>query len=161
MLISARWFTGVLLGAAIIAFAFTLGRVTGHSGAAAVPAQPSAASAQGSVDFGVLNQIYSVLKSNYVEPDRVDPQTLYEAAINGLLGPVKDTGTFYVDPTTWQTQVGVSGTFTGVGATVSQQGDKIVVTAPIKGTPAERAGVRAGDVILEVNGESTQGWTVD
>lgn len=161
MLKSARWFTGILLGAAVIAFAFTLGRVSGHSGAGAVPSETGSVSAQGSVDFAVLNQIYSVLKSNYVEPDRVDPQTLYEAAINGMLQPVKDTGTFYVDPTTWQTQVGVSGTFTGVGATVSQQADKIVVTAPIKGTPAERAGIRAGDVILEVNGESTQGWTVD
>lgn len=161
MLKAARSTTLVLLTGALVAFAFVLGRATEHSSARS-PAEPAAASeGKGPVDFGVLNEIYRILKSNYIDPDRVDPQALYEAAINGMLQPVKDTGTFYVDPTTWQTQVGVSGTFEGVGATVSQQGDSIVVVAPIKGTPADRAGIRRGDVILAVDGESTAGWTVD
>ncbi len=168
MLKTARWTTMGLLVATLVAFSFVLGRATEPSsaGGASGSEPPAQSNDQSKVDFGVLNDMYRILKSNYIEPDKVDPETLYQAAINGLLQPVKDTGTFYVDPTTWGTQVGVQGTFEGVGATVSQQKDPqgndiIVVSSPIKDTPAERAGIRSGDIILEVDGESTAGWTVD
>ena len=76
-----------------------------------------------------------------------------------MLQPFPDSGTFYVDPNTVKTSVGPSGKFEGIGATVASQNGQIVIVAPIEDTPAERAGLKAGDVILEVDGESTDGWT--
>jgi carboxyl-terminal processing protease len=99
------------------------------------------------------------LGRDYVKPDNLDDQTLYEAAINGLLNSLNDSGTYYVDPETYKVNVLPSGTFEGIGATISQQGNDIVVVAPIKNTPAEAAGIKAGDVITSVDGESTAGWT--
>ena len=166
MLRAARWTVVVLLIVAVIGLAFSAGYYgrgsNGNGGRPAVVEQaaPTGQADQGP-DFDVLNQIYKILGDEYVEPDLLDGQALYEAAINGLLGSLSDSGTFYVDPTTYRVNVLPSGTFEGIGATVSQQGDEIVIVTPIMGTPAEAAGIQAGDVILEVDGESTAGWTVD
>jgi len=165
MLKVARWTVLSLLAAAVIALAFSVGFVVNNTnGGGSQPAGPSEAglSSNENVDFKTLNQILGILTKEYVDPGRLDDRALYEAAINGLLKSLSDTGTFYVDPDTYRISVlPSSGTFEGIGATVSQQGGEIVIVAPIKGTPAEAAGIRAGDVILAVDGESTQGWTVD
>jgi carboxyl-terminal processing protease len=165
MLKVARWTVLSLLAAAVIALAFSVGFVVNNTnGGGSQPAGPSEAglSSNENVDFKTLNQILGILTKEYVDPGRLDDRALYEAAINGLLKSLSDTGTFYVDPDTYRINVlPSSGTFEGIGATVSQQGGEIVIVAPIKGTPAEAAGIRAGDVILAVDGESTEGWTVD
>jgi carboxyl-terminal processing protease len=165
MLKVARWTVLALLAAAVIALAFSVGFVTnetrGGGSQSAAPAEAGLSSSE-KVDFKTLNQILDILKKEYVDPERLDDRALYEAAINGLLKSLSDTGTFYVDPDTYRINVlPSSGTFEGIGATVSQQGGEIVIVAPIKGTPAEAAGIRSGDVILAVDGESTDGWTVD
>jgi carboxyl-terminal processing protease len=165
MLKVARWTVLTLLAAAIIALAFSVGVVVndtnGGGSQTAAPAEAGLSSSE-KVDFKTLNQILDILNKEYVDPSRLDDRALYEAAINGLLQSLSDKGTFYVDPDTYRINVlPSSGTFEGIGATVSQQGGEIVIVAPIRGTPAEAAGIRAGDVILAVDGESTQGWTVD
>jgi len=165
MLKVARWTVLTLLAAAVIALAFSVGFVINETnGGGSQPAGPAKAglSSNESVDFKTLNQIVDILTKEYVDPGRLDDRALYEAAINGLLRSLSDTGTFYVDPDTYRINVlPSSGTFEGIGATVSQRGGEIVIVAPIKGTPAEAAGIRSGDVILAVDSESTQGWTVD
>ena len=165
MLKAARWTVLTLLAAAVIALAFSVGFVVnGANGGGSQPSEPAEAGASSNekVDFKTLNQILDILAKEYVDPSRLDDRALYEAAINGLLKSLSDRGTFYVDPDTYRINVlPSSGTFEGIGATVSQQGGEIVIVAPIKGTPAEEAGIRSGDVILAVDGESTQGWTVD
>lgn len=168
MLRAARWTVVFLLVVAAIGLAFSAGyygRDTDDGGAG--PAVDTEAPGQVEVDseeapdFRVLDEIYDILVDDYVEPDILDGQSLFEASVNGLLDSLSDSGTFYVDPTTYRVNVLPSGTFEGIGATVSQQGDEIVILAPIKGTPAEAAGILPGDVILEVDGESTEGWTVE
>jgi carboxyl-terminal processing protease len=72
-----------------------------------------------------------------------------------------DTGTFYVDPSTLLRDTDISGSFEGIGATVSQQNNEIVIIRPYPNSPAESAGIQAGDVITAVDGESTEGWPVD
>jgi carboxyl-terminal processing protease len=163
MLRVARWTVVALLGAAVIALAFSVGFVMNEADGGGTPAggPEGAAASSDEIDFDALGQILDILGNEYVEPDRLDNRALYEAAVNGLLQSLSDTGTFYVDPDTYRINVLPSGSFEGIGATVSQQGDEIVIVTPIKGTPAEAAGVRPEDVILAVDGESTQGWTVD
>lgn len=165
MLKAARWTVVGLLAVSILVLSFAVGYVVrGDGGSKTTPAatannDASANKAPGDTDFKNLNDIFSLLQSKYVDPDVVDRQTLYQAAINGLLQTFPDSGTFYVDPNTVKTSVGPSGKFDGIGATVASQNGQIVIVAPIEGTPAERAGLTAGDVILEVDGESTDGWT--
>ncbi len=165
MLKAARWTVVGLLAVSILVLSFAVGYVVrGDGGSKTTPAatannDASANKSQGDTDFKNLNDIFNLLQSKYVDPDVVDRQTLYQAAINGLLQTFPDSGTFYVDPNTVKTSVGPSGKFDGIGATVASQNGQIVIVAPIEGTPAERAGLTAGDVILEVDGESTDGWT--
>jgi carboxyl-terminal processing protease len=165
MLKAARWTVVGLLAVSILVLSFAVGyAVRGDGGSKTTPASTanndaSSNKSPGDTDFKNLNDIFNLLQSKYVDPDVVDRQTLYQAAINGLLQTFPDSGTFYVDPNTVKTSVGPSGKFDGIGATVASQNGQIVIVAPIEGTPAERAGLTAGDVILEVDGESTDGWT--
>jgi len=155
---AARWIVFSLLLAAVVGLSFGIGVIVERDGGGTAA---SPATEDDTPDFNSLYEIYGLLKDQYVDPDRLDPQTLYEAAVNGMLKSLSDTGTFYVDPTTYNTSIMPSGTFEGIGATVTEQNGKIMIVAPIKGTPAEKAGIRTGDVILTVNGESTAGWNVE
>ncbi len=161
MLRAARWAVAGLLALSVLILAFAVGYVVrgGSSSSAPVSASSPESGGDSATNFGNLNQIMSLLQQKYIEPDRLDRDTLYQAAINGMLQTLSDSGVFYVDPNTVKTSVGPSGKFEGIGATVSSQNHQIVIVAPIPNTPAERAGLKAGDVILAVDGESTEGWT--
>ena len=113
--------------------------------------------------FSILNEIYAILQEDFVNPDAVDPDVLRMGAINGLLQALGDPHTVYIDPESYSLGIDViSGTFEGIGAQVEQDpvsGDIVIVT-PFRDSPAEEAGVRAGDIVRSVDGESTDGWTV-
>jgi carboxyl-terminal processing protease len=161
MLRAARWTVFGLLVASVLVLTFTIGYVVRGDGGGSSSAESAGGTptSGANADFSNLNQIMKLLQDKYVEPDRLDRETLYQAAINGMLQTLSDSGVFYVDPNTVKTSVGPSGTFEGIGATVSTQNNQIVIVAPIENSPAERAGIKAGDVILAVDGESTDGWT--
>jgi carboxyl-terminal processing protease len=149
----------IIAGALVLAIiglgAFFLGRESKSE------AQPISSSATGDFDYSLLNQIRQVLGKEYVKQENLDDQALFEAAINGMLGLLNDKGTYYITPEDFQTDTTLTGSFEGIGATVAAQNNEIVIVAPIKDTAAERAGLKSGDVILAVDGESTKGWTVE
>jgi len=155
----------VVLAVLLLALTFTLGYVANDDpGGVAQPEieRPADGSnADGEIDFNTLNEILDILRSEYFDRDKLDDQLLYQAAIDGIIESLADTGTFYIDPTSNQLAIGLSGTFEGIGATVSEQNDRIVIVAPFVGSPAEAAGIASGDVIVAVDGESTDGWSVD
>lgn len=157
---AARWGVLSLLAVSILVLTFVIGYVVKDGGTGSGPADTPAATTD-SVNFTQLNQILRLLEERYVDPDKVDERTLYEAAINGMLGTLSDTGVFYVDPETVRTSIGPSGSFEGIGATVADSNGQIIISAPIENTPAERAGIQSGDAIIEVDGESTEGWTTE
>ncbi len=150
-----------LLGLSILILAFAVGYVARGDGGGSTspPAQTSSGEDTPAIDFAALNEMLRELQRNYVDPDRIDAQTLYEAAIRGMLGTLSDSGTYYVDPITLKIRPNLTGSFDGIGASVRGQEGQIVIVAPIKDTPAERAGIRSGDIVLEVDGVSTEGWT--
>ena len=138
----------------------TLGeRGGGQDGAVQVGTQPVSTSQ----DFGVLDEIYRILQSDFVDPGIVDPELLKLGAINGILRALSDPHTIYIDPVSYALGIDIiSGTFQGIGAQVEQDPitNSIVIVTPFRDSPAENAGVRAGDIIRAVDGESTEGWTV-
>lgn len=135
---------------------YTLGEDGGGGGASTV-------TITGEGDFGVLEEIYRILKEDFVNPEAVDPEILKLGAINGILQALGDPHTVYIDPESYSLGVDViSGTFEGIGARVEQDPvtGEIVIVAPFRNSPAEQAGARPGDIIRTVDGEPTEGWTV-
>ena len=155
----ARWAALGVFAAVTLTLLFAAGYVTRDRG----NSTSSTSRGQAPVvdDFANLNGIYKLLQDKYVDPSLVDRTALYQAAITGMLRPFPDSGTFYVDPNTVNTSVGPSGTFEGIGATIAAESGRIVISSTIDNSPAQRAGLRAGDVLLEVDGASTQGWTTE
>jgi len=114
-------------------------------------------------DFGILDEIYKVIREDFVDQSSVDIATLREGAIDGVIQALDDPHTIYIDPESYALGVDViSGEFQGIGARVEQDSttDEIVIVAPFRDSPAEKAGIRSGDVVLTVDGESMEGWNV-
>ena len=150
----------------MLAFVFTLGYVindgdNGTATSASDEPDSTDSDTNSAFDFDTLDEIVDILEDEYVNQENLDDQALYEAAITGLLGTLPDSGTFYIDPGSYQLSIGPSGAFEGIGATVQQIGNEIVIVRPIDGSPAEAAGIQSGDAILAVDGESTEGWSVN
>jgi carboxyl-terminal processing protease len=139
--------------------AFAIGRET--KGTKTEAAVATTAQTTGPYNYDVLNQIRSLLGQYYVRPENLDDQSLFEGAVNGMLDVLSDSGTYYVSPDVHQRSTLLTGAFEGIGATISTENNEIVIVAPIKDTPADRAGLVSGDVILAVDGESMTGWTTD
>lgn len=158
--------TGVLLlliAALLVAAGFLARYATEPSSAAAPSAASKATTAEAAaLDFAILPEILSIIQKQYVDPDKVDLSALYEGAINGIFTALNDPHSTYIDPKTYAVgKDDFSGAFSGIGATVSRQNDNVVIVQPIPGTPAERAGLKGGDVVLEVNGAKATGWSVE
>jgi carboxyl-terminal processing protease len=86
---------------------------------------------------------------------------LAQGAIKGMVEALDDPYTAYLDAETYQLSLrSLEGKFEGIGAYVAVEDGQIVIIAPIADSPAERAGIRAGDVILEIDGRSTSGMSL-
>jgi carboxyl-terminal processing protease len=157
----AKWTAAGLLGLALMALCFGLGygvrMATEGSLQSTVGALGDRTS--GSPDFAVLNEIYSDIKKNYIDSDKLSASTLRTGAIDGLIKSVGDAHMGYLNQSAFLSEGdGVSGSFSGVGATVQPRNGELVL-APLPNTPAEHAGIRPDDVLISVDGVSAKGWT--
>ncbi|WP_416212767.1 S41 family peptidase [Paenibacillus donghaensis] len=97
-----------------------------------------------------------LIQSNYYQD--VDRSKLIDGAINGMMQSLDDPYSSYMGKkTAKEFEETIEGSFSGIGAEVSTENGNVVVVSPIKGSPAEKAGIRAKDIILTVNGESLHG----
>ena len=109
----------------------------------------------------VVGEAWNIIFQDYVERDRLDASQMSQAAIEGMVKALDDPYTSYLDPETYQlTLSSLEGKFEGIGAQVTIENDQIMVIAPIADSPADRAGIRAGDVILEIDGKPTAGMSL-
>ena len=110
-------------------------------------------------ELAVVWQVWSMLANEHVDRATFDPEIFTEASIRGMLVALNDPHTNYVRPDVFGIEnADIRGRFEGIGAHVSMNADgRLVVVGPIADSPAERAGIRPGDIILEVDGESLQG----
>ena len=103
--------------------------------------------------------MWALLTKEHVDRKEFDAEEFEEAAIRGMLQALGDPHTNYVGPSAFEIQnQDLQGKFEGIGANVSMRADgKVQIVAPLKGGPAEAAGLKPGDIILEVDGESLEG----
>jgi carboxyl-terminal processing protease len=99
------------------------------------------------------------VRDDYVDQEALDPEKQTYGAIEGMLDTLGDEGhtRFLTPEEREQNEEGLSGTYVGIGVQLEAERDEVVVAAPIENSPADRAGIRAGDVLIAVNGESVRG----
>lgn len=148
----------VLLLLVALLTAFLAGAVTGFA------ARPALA-AERPTQFEVFWEVWDLVERYFVDRDKIDPQQMTYGAIQGMLATLGDQNhtAFFSPQEAQQQQSALDGSFEGIGAYVESTEAGFRIIAPIHGSPAEEAGILAGDIILRVDGEDITGlpeWEV-
>jgi len=111
-------------------------------------------------DFSLMAQAWNTIQSQYVNRSALHNEDLTYGAIGGMVDSLGDTGhsTFLTPSMVKDLKNMERGEFKGIGVEIQIKGPHVVVVAPIDGSPAERAGLRAGDIILKVAGQDVTDW---
>ncbi|MCL4403738.1 S41 family peptidase [Patescibacteria group bacterium] len=113
-------------------------------------------------DVSVLWDTIALLKQKYYDIKNISDQDLIYGAAAGATQAVGDPYTVFFSPQDAQSfSDNLNGDFGGIGAEIGTQKGQLVIIAPLKGTPADAAGLKSGDAIMAVNGSSTAGMTAD
>jgi len=111
-------------------------------------------------DIGNLVKVIALIRTQYLWP--ADFNTLVDGAIKGIVESLGDDYSVYLEPETYkQLREQIKGTFGGIGLLVGMDGDNITVVRPFEGTPAERAGIKAGDIIIGVGDKDVTGMDLE
>lgn len=110
-----------------------------------------------------LFETISLIREKFYSETPLDEEKLLEEAIRGILRALPDPYARYLNPEDYRIETNdtLEGEFSGIGIVIAIRDEKLTVISPIEGSPADRAGVKAGDVILAIDGESTQGMSLD
>jgi carboxyl-terminal processing protease len=124
------------------------------------PTLNTSGESQISTSLRTFTQAYDIVEQNYAEPVKAD-KAIYDGAIPGMLRVLDPHSTFF-DPKAYaMLKESQSGKYYGIGMTIGPRNNHIVVIAPFAGTPAYKAGVRPGDVIVAVNGKPTDNMSTE
>jgi len=114
------------------------------------------------VDFSLFWKVYNDLNAKYVDKSKVDPQKIIYGAISGLVNSVGDPYTVFFEPVTSKKfQEEITGSFGGVGIEIGKRNNILTVIAPLKNTPAFKAGIKAGDKILKIDAKPTTNLAIE
>ncbi len=113
------------------------------------------------LDFSKFWTVFEKVQADYYDKTAIDQQKLLDGAISGMVSSLDDPFTTYLPPVrNSDFKQAMAGQFTGIGAELGMKEKQIIVIAPIDGSPAQKAGIRAGDAILKVDSLSTAGLTL-
>jgi len=117
-------------------------------------------SARKEPDFKLMGQAWNTIQSQYVNRSSLQSEELTYGAISGMVDALGDTGhsTFLTPAMVKDLKNMERGEFKGIGIEIQIKGPHVVVVSPIENSPADRAGVRAGDIILRVAGQDVTDW---
>jgi carboxyl-terminal processing protease len=101
----------------------------------------------------LFSDVIDLVENNYVEP--VDSKELIEKAIQGMVHSLDPHSSLLAPDDFKELQIDTQGEFTGIGVSITMKDGFVTVISPIEGTPAYKAGIKAGDKIIKVNGKAT------
>jgi carboxyl-terminal processing protease len=147
--------TSVIVFVCLFLFVFGLGTGTGifiqrNNSQALVVSQDSL------TQFQLVEDAWNITRTNYVDQTATQPQTLAYGTIGGMISSLGDTGhsTFLTPQQVQQQNDYEQGKLQGIGVEVQEKNGQVVIAAPFDGSPAQKAGLRSGDIILKVNGQA-------
>ncbi|MBI4117102.1 MAG: S41 family peptidase [Parcubacteria group bacterium] len=115
-----------------------------------------------SVDFSLFWDAWNLINEKYVDRSNLDTQEMVFGAIRGMVESVGDPFTLFLEAKeSKRLEEDIRGEFAGVGIEIGIREDILTVIAPLKDTPADRAGIIAGDRILKIDGDSTAGVNLE
>jgi len=123
--------------------------------AATLPGEPT--------EFGTFWQAWDLVHRYFVDRDALDTSQLTYGAIRGMVAALGDEGhtTFLTPEEVQRHRADTSGVYSGIGAQIGMENGMPVIVAPFDGSPAQKAGVKAGDLIMEVDGQDVSTWTLN
>lgn len=108
--------------------------------------------------FQRVAEVWKILQREHIGGEQLDGQELSDGAIRGMMQALDDPYAGFLTPDQFVLHTSdIQGFFEGIGAEVAVRDGEITILAPMPDTPAEKAGIRPGDIILEIEGESTKG----
>ncbi|MBI2068624.1 MAG: S41 family peptidase [Candidatus Yanofskybacteria bacterium] len=114
------------------------------------------------VDFSLFWKVYSDLQEKYVDSSKLEPEKVLYGAIGGMVNSIGDPYTTFFEPqNSKKFQEEISGSFGGVGIEIGKRNDILTVIAPLKDTPAYKAGIKAGDKILKIDNKPTDNISIE
>ncbi len=124
--------------------------------------EPEAGKISQDVDFHLFWEVWNKLKSQYVDKDKLSDKKLFYGALKGMVAAVGDPYTVFMNPQlAHEFKDDLAGTFEGIGAEIGIKNDILTIIAPLPDMPAEKAGLRAGDKVYAIDGQSTAGISID
>ncbi len=115
------------------------------------------------LDFSLFWEAYYKLKENFLEKEKISDKDILYGAISGMVKSLGDPYSSFYNPKETERfiQEDIKGEYEGVGMYIGIRNNQLQVISPLKGTPAYRAGLKAGDKILAINGTSTEGMSLE
>ncbi len=109
-------------------------------------------------EFDRLGEAWSLLEREHIDRQELDPKSVSDGAIRGMLQALDDPYASFLDAQQFDIESQeIRGFFEGIGAQVGIREERLTIIAPLPDTPAEQSGIRPGDIILEIDGESADG----
>lgn len=116
---------------------------------------------QSITNFDLFWDVWNQIENKYVDKNKINHQKMYYGAIKGIVSSLDDPYSFFLTPEeNKQSKDDLQGKFEGIGAQLGLKDNRIIIIAPLKKSPAETAGVKAGDFIIAVDNKKTDGWTL-
>lgn len=113
------------------------------------------------LDLSLFWEVWDRLNRYYIDKKAIIPQKIVYGAISGMVNALGDPYTIFLPPDqNKESKDDLGGKLEGIGVQLGVKDKKIVVIAPLKGTPADRAGMKTGDWIMKVDGKDTSDWTL-
>ena len=114
------------------------------------------------VDFSLFWDAWSIIQSKYVDRDKLNPEQMTFGAISGLVQSLNDPYSVFLPPKEKKKFLDdMSGYFEGIGAEIGIRNGVLTIISPLKGNPAEKAGLKAGDQIIKIDDTPTSDLTLD
>jgi carboxyl-terminal processing protease len=114
------------------------------------------------VDLSLFWETWNGMEENYLHAEDLKVETQVYGAIKGLIRSLEDPYTVFMTPDeTKKFEENISGEFEGIGAEIAIRNKQLVVVTPLKGSPAQQAGIQAGDIIYKINDEPTHDISID